>query len=136
MSPVNDGSTDGPNDGPNDASVDARPDGPGSYPGCPATVAEAMSRGEVLRTPQWGIGSAVVSIVAAIVLGLAAAIPLLLLDAPLPITALWGRWCPGSALPAGRCSSPAFGATDRASISAFASPGAMSVGEWPPVSWD
>ena len=86
INPVNDGSTDGPND----PSVEVRPDGPGSYPGGPATVAEATERGEVLRTPQWGIGSAVMSIVAAIVLGLAAAIPLLLLDAPLPVTALVG----------------------------------------------
>ena len=90
MPPVNDGS----NDGSNEQSVQALPDGPGSYPGCPATVAEATARGEVLRTPQWGIGSAVMSIVAAIVLGLAAAIPLLLLDAPLPVTALVGTVVP------------------------------------------
>ena len=94
MPPVNDGSHDGSHDGSNEPSVQALPDGPGSYPGCPATVAEATARGEVLRTPQWGIGSAVMSIVAAIVLGLAAAIPLLLLDAPLPVTALVGTVVP------------------------------------------
>ena len=73
--------------------------GPGAaYPGCPVTVAEAEERGEELRTPTWGIGSAIITIAAAIVLGLGAAVPLLLLNAPLAITAVVGTLVPWLAL--------------------------------------
>lgn len=68
------------------------------YPGCPATVEQALSDGAVLRTPRWGLGSAVVTIVGAIVLGALAAIPLIALDAPLAVTAIVGTLFPWIAL--------------------------------------
>ena len=68
------------------------------YPGCPATVGQALSDGVVLRAPRWGLGSAVVTIVGAIVLGALAAIPLIALDAPLAVTAIVGTLFPWIAL--------------------------------------
>lgn len=68
------------------------------YPGCPITVQEAESRGVVLRPARWGIGSAVVTVVGALLLGALAAIPLIALDAPLAVTAIVGTLFPWVAL--------------------------------------
>jgi membrane protease YdiL (CAAX protease family) len=81
-------------DAPVEATSTAEPRSGAAYPGCPITVIDAEQRGEELRTPTWGIGSAIITIVAAIVLGVAAAAPLLLLDAPLAITAVVGTLVP------------------------------------------
>jgi len=71
---------------------------PADYPGCPVTVAEALERGAVLRAPRWGLGSAALTLVGAIVLGILAALPLIALDAPLAVTAIVGTLFPWVAL--------------------------------------
>ena len=68
------------------------------YPGCPITVIEALERGAVLRAPRWGLGSAAITLVGAIVLGVLAAVPLIALDAPLAVTAIVGTLFPWMAL--------------------------------------
>jgi membrane protease YdiL (CAAX protease family) len=68
------------------------------YPGCPVTVPEALARGEVLRTPRWGLGSAIMTLVGAVVLGIVAAVPLIAIDAPLAVTAIVGTLFPWIAL--------------------------------------
>ena len=68
------------------------------YPGCPVTVLEAQARGVQLRAPQWGVGSAVITILGALFLGVLAAVPLLVLEAPLAITAIVGTVVPWIAL--------------------------------------
>jgi len=67
---------------------------PADYPGCPVTVPEAEARGVSLRDPRWGIGSAILTIVFAVALGLLVAVPLFLLDAPLAVTAILGTLVP------------------------------------------
>ena len=69
-----------------------------AYPGCPVTVIEAEQRGVVLRVPRWGIGSAVITIVGALAMGLLAAAPLFILGAPLAVTAIVGTLVPWFAL--------------------------------------
>ena len=71
-----------------------RPD----YPGCPVTVTDALAEGVELRVPRWGLGSAAITIVAAIALGTIAAVPLIALDAPLAVTAIVGTLFPWLAL--------------------------------------
>lgn len=71
---------------------------PAAYPGCPVTVLEAEAAGAPLIRPRWGIGAAVITIVGALVLGLASAVPLLILEAPLAITAIVGTAVPWLAL--------------------------------------
>lgn len=71
---------------------------PADYPGCPITVQEAQANGLLLRPPRWGLGSAVVTVLGAIVLGAAAAAPLILLEAPLAVTAIVGTLVPWIAL--------------------------------------
>lgn len=48
----------------------------GSYPGCPITVDEALSRGRLLRTPRWGLWDVVIAFVGVVALGVAVAIVL------------------------------------------------------------
>jgi membrane protease YdiL (CAAX protease family) len=67
---------------------------PADYPGCPVTVLEAEARGEQLRAPRWGIGSALITVFGALFLGLLVAAPLLILGAPLAITAIVGTLVP------------------------------------------
>ena len=71
---------------------------PADYPGCPVTVTGALERGAVLRAPRWGLGSAAITLVGAIVLGVLAAVPLIALDAPLAVTAIVGTLFPWMAL--------------------------------------
>lgn len=71
---------------------------PADYPGCPVTVLEAEERGVLLRPPRWGIGSALITVFGALFLGLLAAAPLLILEAPLAITAIVGTLVPWLAL--------------------------------------
>ena len=71
---------------------------PADYPGCPVTVTEALERGAVLRAPRWGLGSAAITLVGAIVLGVLAAVPLIALDAPLAVAAIVGTLFPWMAL--------------------------------------
>jgi len=68
------------------------------YPGCPVTVLEALQRGAVLKPPRWGLGSAVITLVGAIALGVLVAVPLIALDAPLAVTAIVGTLFPWIAL--------------------------------------
>lgn len=68
------------------------------YPGCPVTVTEAEQQGLVLKPARWGLWSIVITIVGAGALGLLAAAPLILLDAPLAITAIVGTFVPWIAL--------------------------------------
>lgn len=69
-----------------------------AYPGCPITVVEAQAAGRLLRLPRWGIGSAVLTIAGALILGVAAAVPLLAFNAPLAVTAIVGTLVPWLAL--------------------------------------
>ena len=68
------------------------------YPGCPVTVREAMERGSVLRDPRWGLGSAVLTLVGAVALGVLAAVPLIAMGAPLAVMAIFGTLAPWLAL--------------------------------------
>lgn len=49
---------------------------PGWYPGCPATVDDALAAGRPLRPARWGIGDAVGTLVAALLLAVVAALVL------------------------------------------------------------
>jgi membrane protease YdiL (CAAX protease family) len=68
------------------------------YPGCPITVQDALERGEVLRAPLWGIGSAIISILGAGALAVVVGGVALVAGAPLVVLVIAGTLVPWIAL--------------------------------------
>jgi uncharacterized protein len=67
---------------------------PADYPGCPATVTQAVAEGRTLRAPRWGLWDVVWAGIAAVVIGLVVGSILFLLDAPVGIQILVGTTAP------------------------------------------
>lgn len=67
---------------------------PADYPGCPATVAEAAARGEVLRTPRWGLWDVLIGLAGTVVIGIAVGGALWWADAPVAVQVLIGTTAP------------------------------------------
>ena len=64
------------------------------YPGCPVTVQEALDRGEVLRAPRWGIGSALIAIFGAGTVAVLVVNAAVVIGAPLFVLVIAGTLVP------------------------------------------
>ncbi len=71
---------------------------PADYLGCPITVDRALARGEVLRSPGWGIPDALVALLGFVVLSAIVAVGSQLLGLPFGVTLLLGVFVPWLAL--------------------------------------
>lgn len=67
---------------------------PADYPGCPATVTEAVASGAVLRDPRWGLWDVLIGMIGAVVLAFAVGFALFATDAPLVAQILIGTTAP------------------------------------------
>jgi uncharacterized protein len=70
------------------------PPAPADYPGCPATVLEAVAEGRPLRAPGWGLWDALWAGIAAVVIGLVVGSLLVLVKAPTSVQILVGTTAP------------------------------------------
>lgn len=64
------------------------------YPGCPVTVTDALARGEVLRSPRWGLWDVLIGLVASMVVAVVAAVVLFLVGASVAAQVIVGTTAP------------------------------------------
>lgn len=67
---------------------------PPDYPGCPVTVTEALARGEVLRSPRWGLWDVLIGLVGSTVVAVVAAVGLFLMGASVAVQIIGGMTAP------------------------------------------
>ena len=67
---------------------------PADYPGCPATVTDALASGRVLRFPRWGLWDVLIGLGAAVVLAFVVGGLLWWIDAPVAVQILVGITAP------------------------------------------
>lgn len=67
---------------------------PVDYPGCPATVIDAVAAGQVLRTPRWGLWDVLIGLTGTLVIGIAVGAALWWADAPVAVQVLVGTTAP------------------------------------------
>lgn len=72
----------------------SRPRPPADYPGCPATVGEAILQGRILRNPRWGLWDVMWALLGAFVVGLLVLGILYVTDAPIAAQVLVGVTAP------------------------------------------
>jgi uncharacterized protein len=71
---------------------------PADYPGCPATVDDALAQGRILIAPRWGIPDALIALLGFVLLSVGVALVGTLLDLPLAVLLLIGVCVPWLAL--------------------------------------
>jgi membrane protease YdiL (CAAX protease family) len=71
---------------------------PADYPGCPATVTDALAAGRVLRPVRWGLWGVVGGLAATVAIAVVVGVLLLLADAPLSVQILVGVSAPWLAM--------------------------------------
>ena len=67
---------------------------PPDYPGCPITVTEALARGEVLRSPRWGLWDVLIGLVGSTIVAVAAGVGLFLMGASVAVQIIGGMTAP------------------------------------------
>lgn len=76
----------------------SRPPAPADYPGCPATVTDALAAGRVLEPVRWGLWGVVGGLVATVAIAIVVGVLLVLVDAPVGVQILVGVTAPWLAL--------------------------------------
>lgn len=71
---------------------------PADYPGCPVTVTDALARGEVLRSPRWGLWDVLIGMVGSMVVALGASVALFLAGASVAVQVIGGSVAPWAIL--------------------------------------